>query len=76
MQSLKLLAQATGDYTREELNKDGRLAWTDQAQAMIAEAKAGNGYPSTTGVGNGTTDSTDSGNSGSQNSGSGNGTTD
>ena len=45
VQSLKLLAQATGDYTREELNKDGRLAWTDQAQAMIAEAKAGNGYP-------------------------------
>ena len=76
VQSLKLLAQATGDYTREELNKDGRLAWTDQAQAMIAEAKAGNGYPSATGVGNGTTDSTDSGNSGSQNSGSGNGTTD
>ena len=45
VQSLKLLAQATGDYTREELNKDGRLAWTDRAQALIAEAKAGNGYP-------------------------------
>ena len=37
--SLKLLAQATGDYTREELNKDGRLAWTDKAAAQIAAAK-------------------------------------
>ena len=29
--SLKLLAQATGEYTREELNKDGKLGWTDKA---------------------------------------------
>ena len=41
--SLKLLAQATGEYTREELNKDGRLAWTDKAEEMIAQAKGGNG---------------------------------
>ena len=40
--SLKLLAQATGDYTREELNKDGRLAWTDKAAAQIAAAKGAN----------------------------------
>ena len=39
VESLKLLAQATGDYTREELNKDGRLAWTDKAAAQIAAAK-------------------------------------
>ena len=80
VQSLKLLAQATGDYTREELNKDGRLAWTDQAQAMIAEAKAGNGYPTSGGSGSqsGSGNSENSGNgentensgSGSQNSGS------
>ena len=77
VQSLKLLAQATGDYTREELNKDGRLAWTDQAQAMIAEAKAGNGYPtsltpapSPTGEGSDNQSGGGSG-SGSQNSGSG-----
>ena len=43
VQSLKLLAQATGEYTREELNKDGRLAWTDKAEEMIAQAKGGNG---------------------------------
>jgi hypothetical protein len=43
VESLKLLAQATGDYTREELNKDGRLQWTDKAAAQIAAAKGGNG---------------------------------
>jgi hypothetical protein len=64
VQSLKLLAQATGDYTREELNKDGRLAWTDQAQAMIAEAKAGNGYPTSNGSGSGNSGSGNSENSG------------
>ena len=41
VQSLKLLAQATGEYTREELNKDGKLGWTDKAAAEIAAAKAG-----------------------------------
>ena len=49
MQSLKLLAQATGEYTREELNKDGKLGWTDKAAAEIAEAKnaaLGGGTPS------------------------------
>ncbi|MBE6260272.1 MAG: hypothetical protein E7107_05525 [Prevotella sp.] len=74
VQSLKLLAQATGDYTREELNKDGRLAWTDQAQAMIAEAKGSlTPTPSPTGEGSqsgsnsGSQNSGNSGNSGSQN---------
>ena len=42
VQSLKLLAQATGEYTREELNKDGRLSWTDKAEEMIALAKGSN----------------------------------
>ena len=39
VQSLKLLAQATGEYTREELNKDGKLGWTDKAAAEIQAAK-------------------------------------
>ena len=39
VQSLKLLAQATGEYTREELNKDGKLGWTDKAAAEILAAK-------------------------------------
>ena len=40
VKSMKLLAQATGAYTREELNKDAVLAWTDKAQKEIADAKA------------------------------------
>ena len=40
VQSLKLLAQATGEYTREELNKVAKLSWTDKAAAEIAAAKA------------------------------------
>ena len=76
--SLKLLAQATGEYTREELNKDGRLGWTDKAAAQIAEAKnAANGGSSPSGGGSGTGNGgSQSGNGGSEqggNSGSQNG---
>ena len=53
--SLKLLAQATGEYTREELNKDGKLGWTDKAAAEILAAKTaaqgGNGSGSSSGSG-------------------------
>ena len=71
VQSLKLLAQATGEYTREELNKDGKLGWTDKAAAEIAAAKnaaMGNsgGSPS---------EGAGESNSGSQNGGSQNGGT-
>ena len=40
---IKLLAQSTGDFTRDELKKDVKLAWTDKTKAEIAEAKGGNG---------------------------------
>ena len=40
VQSLKLLAQATGEYSRDELNKDGKLGWTDKTAAEIAAVKA------------------------------------
>ena len=40
--SLKLLAQATGEYTREELNKVAKLGWTDAAAKQIAEATGDN----------------------------------
>ena len=62
--SLKLLAQATGEYTREELNKDGRLSWTDKAAEQILTAKGGSSNapsgsltpsPSPTGEGSGNT---------------------
>ena len=76
VQSLKLLAQATGEYTRDELNKVAKLAWTDKAAAEIAAAKAavigggsnGGGSNSGSGSSSGSQDSGNSGNSG--NSGS------
>ena len=41
---VKLLAQSTGDFTREELKKDVKFAWTDKTKAEIAAAKeAANG---------------------------------
>ena len=66
--SLKLLAQATGEYTREELNKDGKLGWTDKAAAQIAEAKNaanGGGAPSGGGSQGGNSGSEQGGNGGS-----------
>ena len=40
VKNVKLLAQATGDYTRAELNKDAVLGWSTLAQKMINDAKA------------------------------------
>ena len=60
---IKLLAQSTGEFTRDELKKDAKLSWTDKTKAEIAAAKAaaqgGNGG--------------DSGNSGSGGSDNGGG---
>ena len=70
--SLKLLAQATGEYTRDELNKVAKLSWSDKAAAEIAAAKAaaiGNGGGSDNGESQSGSGSQNSG-SGSQNSGS------
>ena len=43
---IKLLAQSTGDFTREELKKDAKLAWTDKTKAEIAAAKGESGSAS------------------------------
>ena len=40
---VKLLAQSTGEFTRDELKKDVKLAWTDKTKAEIAAAKGDNG---------------------------------
>ena len=40
VKNVKLLAQATGEYTREELNKDATLSWTKKAQELIDADKA------------------------------------
>ena len=36
---VKLLAQSTGDFTRDELKKVVKLSWTDKTRAEIAAAK-------------------------------------
>ena len=41
VKAVKLLAQSTGEFTRDELKKDAKLAWTDKAKAEIAAAKGG-----------------------------------
>ena len=58
VKTIKLLAQSTGEFTRDELKKDARLGWTDKARAEIASAK-GTASPST---GGGTTGGGNSGN--------------
>ncbi len=59
---IKLLAQSTGDFTRDELKKDVKLAWTDKTKAEIAAAK---GTSSSASEGS----ESQSGNGGSQNQG-------
>ena len=39
VKTIKLLAQSTGEFTRDELKKDAKLAWTDKTKAEIAQAK-------------------------------------
>ena len=63
VKAIKLLAQSTGEFTRDELKKDTKLAWTDKTKAEIAAAKGGNSQSGTSGSGS------NSG-SGSQNGGS------
>ena len=64
---VKLLAQSTGEFTREELKKDVKLAWTDKTKAEIAAAK---------GTSSGTSEDgeSQSGNGGSQSQGGGSST--
>ena len=67
VKTVKLLAQSTGDFTREELRKDVRLAWTDKTKAEIAAAKGSDGSTGGNGgstSGDNTTTSSDQGNDG------------
>ena len=64
VKTVKLLAQSTGDLTRDELKKVVKLSWTDKAKAEIAAAK-GSLTPSTSGSG--------SSNTGGENTGGDNG---
>ena len=64
---VKLLAQSTGDFTREELKKDVKLAWSDKTKAEIAAAKGETSTSSGSQSGSqsgGSTDNTGGGNQG------------
>ena len=51
VKAIKLLAQSTGEFTRDELKKDAKLAWTDKTKAEIAAAKGDNSQSGTSGSG-------------------------
>ena len=68
---IKLLAQSTGEFTREELKKDVKLTWSDKTKAEIAAAKgAANGESQNSGNTNGGTENGGTENGGTQNGGS------
>jgi len=62
---IKLLAQSTGEFTRDELKKDVKLGWTDKTKAEIAAAKGDSGAAGSASSGSGT----EGGNGGSQQGG-------
>ena len=74
VKTIKLLAQSTGDFTRDELKKDAKLAWSDKTKAEIAAAKAaangGSSAGSGSGSGSGSENGGQNGNGGSQSGGS------
>ena len=87
VKTIKLLAQSTGDFTRDELRKDVKLSWTDKTKAEIAAAKGGQegsngssssngssengGGTNTGGNGGGTDPNTGGGDNGGNNGGGG-----
>lgn len=60
VKTIKLLAQSTGDFTREELKKDAKLSWTDKTKAEIAAAKGENSGASNSPANGGNSGSTSS----------------
>ena len=77
VKTVKLLAQSTGDFTRDELKKDVKLAWTDKTKSEIAAAKGGNAGTesggSNTGTNTGDNTGQNGGNTGGNDNGGGNG---
>ena len=69
---IKLLAQSTGEFSRDELKKDVKLAWTDKTKADIAAAKGSlTPDPSPTGEGSDNNGGGNGGNSGGNGGNSG-----
>ena len=73
VKTIKLLAQSTGDFTRDELKKDAKLAWSDKTKAEIAAAKGENPSSGTTSGGGSNTNGTNPTNGGGTNTGGDNG---
>ena len=76
VKTVKLLAQSTGDFTRDELKKDVKLAWTDKTKSEIAAAKGGNAGTESGGSNTGTNTGENGGNgdnTGGNDNGGGNG---
>lgn len=66
IQAIRLNAQATGDFTKAELSKDGRLVLDRQSAAMVAAA---GGDPEGNGGGDSENQGTNTDNGGGQNGG-------
>ena len=71
VKTVKLLAQSTGDFTRDELKKDVKLAWTDKTKSEIAAAKGGNAGTESGGSNTGTNTGENGGNNGDNGGGNG-----
>ena len=72
---VKLLAQATGEVTRDELKKSVKLTWTDKTKAEIAAAKGTTSPETSDGGGGSTTGGTTTGGSSTGGSTTGGSTT-
>ena len=66
---IKLLAQSTGDFTREELKKDVKFSFTDKTKAEIAAAKGENNGTTGGGTNQGGGTNTGGDNTGGDNTG-------
>ena len=73
VKTIKLLAQSTGEFTRDELKKDVKLAWTDKTKAEIAAAKGDSSTGAEQGGGSNTGGGSNGGNSGDNSGGGDNG---
>jgi hypothetical protein len=74
VKTVKLLAQSTGDFTRDELKKDVKLAWTDKTKAEIAAAKGTtSSAPTNTGGNNSGSNGGNTGDNGGNSGGDNNG---
>ena len=71
VKTIKLLAQSTGEFTRDELKKDVKLSWTDKTREQIAKAKGGNSGSTENGESNGGTQNGGNQNGGQNGGGSG-----